>query len=320
MTLLTPRGGVEVRRRFGRSGCAWRVALLLLLAPAVPTRAELAGDVHRLWIQASDGAIRHRDLVQPSKDSLIAMGMPAVPYLLPYLHTEDAREKHAITDIFKGIGPEAVPSLVSVLGSGGEYHTKHTLMALGKIGDSASTSQVIPFLRDSLASVRTEAAETIGKSGGTQAEAALFSVLHDSVESVRKSAVVGLGRLARPGSADSLVWALSDSWFGVRYAAALALVHIDSGQVALERARGLSGRPRALVLHALGTAGTPGAIEVAWGLVADPDPKVRAEAARIVARAATGPKNFNRIEALLSTETDPVARYHYRTALESLAE
>jgi HEAT repeat protein len=317
---MTGRGGVEVHRRFGRSGRARLWLLLVFLAPAGAARAELADDIRRLWIQASDGAIRHRDLVQPSKDSLIALGSRAVPHLLPYLHTEDAREKHAITDIFKGIGLEAVPALVSVLGTGGEYHTKHTLMALGKIGDSAATSHVVPFLRDPLASVRAQAAETIGKSGGAPAETALFSVLRDSVESVRKSAVVGLGRLAKPSSADSLGAALADSWFGVRYAAATALVKIDSGQVALERLRGMAGRPRALVLHALGTAGTPGAGDVAWRLVGDSDPAVRAEAARIVALGAAETKEFDRIETLLRAETDPVARYHYRTALESRTE
>jgi HEAT repeat protein len=305
---------------FGRSGCVRLSLILVLLASSGAARADLSADIQRLWIQSSDGAIRHRALVQPSKDSLIAMGMQAVPFLLEYLHTEDAREKHTITDIFKGIGPEAVPALVSVLGTGGEYHTKHTLIALGKIGDSAATPQVVPFLHDSLASVRAEASETIGKSGGTQAESALFSVLRDSVESVRKSAVVGLGRLGQPSSADSLVAALSDPWFGVRYAAALALVQIDSGQVALERLRVLSGRPLALLLHALGTSGTPGAGFAARQFATAADPAVRAAAARILARTATESKDYDRIETLLRSETDPVARYHYSTALERPAE
>jgi HEAT repeat protein len=317
---MTRRRGAEVRNQVGGIRRTRLVLAWLLLLPCGYARADLEADIHHLWIQASDGAIRHRDLVGPSKDSLIALGMAAVPYLLPYLHTEDAREKHTITDLFKGIGPEAVPALVSVLGSGGEYHTKHTLIALGKIGDSTATPAVLRYLSDSLASVRAEAAETIGKSGGARAEGALFSVLRDSVEFVRKSAVVGLGRLAKPSSADSLVAALTDTWFGVRYAAALALVQIDSGQLALNRARALSERPLALVLQALGAAGTRGAEDVAWQYVADGDPRVRAAAARILAATANEKNLRSRIESLLRAESDPVARYHYGTALERLAE
>ncbi len=50
-------------------------------SPANAGDDSLQTQVARLWIQASDGAVRHRDLVAPSRDSLSAMGLQAIPYL-----------------------------------------------------------------------------------------------------------------------------------------------------------------------------------------------------------------------------------------------
>jgi HEAT repeat protein len=281
-------------------------------------RSDLSNDVARLWIQASDGAVRHRELVQPSQDSLVALGRDAIPHLLPYLHTEDARERHAITDVFKGIGSVAVPALTAVLGSGEEYHTLNTLNALGKIGDSSATKDMLAYLRDSMASVRSKAAEAIGKAGGPTAETALFGALRDASESVRKSVVVGLGRLAQRTSADSLIGALEDDWYGVRYAAAAALAKIDSGRVAVGSLKRLSGRALALVLHALSSAGAREITAIAWSHTDHPDPRVRVEAAYLLTERANGVRDRERLETLLATERHPVARHYYRSTLARL--
>ena len=262
------------------------VMILMILALAAPAFAvSPADDVPRLWILASDGAVRHRDMVQPAMDSIIAMGTDAVPYLLTYLHTEDARERHAITDIFKGIGSPAVVALTGALGTGDEYHTINTLTALGKIGDSTATSAAIPFLQDDRYAVRSIAAETIGKTGGPGAEAPLLGMLRDGGEIVRKSVVVGLGRLGRPASVDSLLAMLDDPWFGVRYAAAAALASIDSGAVAIGALRNYHGRALALLLNALVDAGIAHAERWASRYLNDPEYIVRAAAARALVRS-----------------------------------
>jgi HEAT repeat protein len=292
------------------------VALLALAMNTAPAFSlDLQTEVPRLWILASDGAVRHRDMVQPAMDSLIGMGPDAIPYLLPYLHTEDARERHAITDIFKGIGAPAVPALVEMLGDGGEYHTLNTLNALGKIEDSSATPAAIPFLRDSLYSVRSQAAETIGKCGGTPAESALFAARHDTIEIVRKSAVVGLGRLSRPSSIDSIAASLSDPWFGVRYAAADAFALIDSGRAATKLISGLRGRDLVLVLNALADGGFKVAQRAAWRYVSDDDFNVRAAAARIITRPPLAQRDRSRIEQLLKKEAHPLVRHQYTQAL-----
>jgi HEAT repeat protein len=293
------------------------IAVLLLLLPFTPAFAlERATDVPRLWILASDGAVRHRDMVQPAMDSLVAMGTDAVPYLLPYLHTEDARERHAITDIFKGIGSAAVPALADVLGDGGEYHTLNTLNALGKVADSAATPAAIPFLHDMLYSVRSQAAETIGKCGGALAEDALFGARRDTVEIVRKSAVVGLGRLAHRSSVDSIAESLTDPWFGVRYAAAEALAQMDSGRAAAALLSKLEGRPLVLALNALADSGFKAAQRAASRYTSHDDPNVRAAALRVITRSSLTRRDRERIARLLAGEAHPLVRYQYLQALK----
>lgn len=290
------------------------ITLLLLgvleLGSTMPARALVpAEDVPRLWILASDGAVRHRDMVKPAMDSIIALGTEAIPYLLPYLHTEDARERHAITDIFKGIGSPAVPALVEVLGSGGQYHTTNTLNALGKIGDPAATPAAVPFLNDQRYDVRAMAAETIGKTAGSGAERALRNAVGDTVEVVRKSAVVALGRLGRTSSADVLLTLLHDSWYGVRYAAAAALANIDSGGMAIGALRDHAGRERALLLNALVDAHVPNAGRWAPPYLDDSDYVVRAAAARALVNEPAKDETSRRTERQRADDNNPLVRY-----------
>ena len=103
-------------------------------------------------------------------------------------------------------------------------------------------------------------------------------------------------------------------------AAALALVRIDSGQIARVRLRDLSERSLALVLQALATQCSPGATKLAWKYVDDNDPRVRAAAARILAAGAPKESQRSRLESLRLTETDPVVRYHLGIALTRSTE
>jgi HEAT repeat protein len=271
--------------------------------------------VSRLWIQASDGAVRHRDLVKPSLDSLIAMGVAAVPELLPYLATEDARERHALTDIFQGIGKPAVSELVRVLGTGGLYHTLNSLTALAKIGDSTAAVEVLPFLGDSAYAIRAQAAETLGKTGGGNVNEALLTTLRDSVESVRKSAAVALGRRRDPRAALALAAALDDTWFGVRYAAAEALVQLDSAQVTGGRLSPYSGRPLALILDAAAERRLPLPPGRLLAFLNDGEFAVARAAARLLMHAAIGTRDRARVEALLARTADPLLAFHLRSVL-----
>lgn len=304
--------------RPARVACAlfcFSVCLRAPLARADVLEDTLSAAVHRLWIAASDGAVRHRDMVKPSMDSLIAMGTTAVPSLLGYLATEDARERHAITDIFQGIGSPAVPDLLSVLGSGGRYHTLNTLNALGKIGDSSATAAAARFLHDTAYDVRAQAAETIGKTGGAAALAALFPALRDPVETVRKSVVVSLGRLGDRSATDSVFTALEDAWFGVRYASAAALAALDSGALVRGRLPSAEGRPLALVLQAAADRKLAVPTHALLPLLTQRSVDVARAAARLVSVTTPDARTRRRIEDALAQASDPLVTYHLRAAL-----
>lgn len=312
---------MNLLRHHLRAGLLWlTIGLVTIVGRPTSVSADLETDIARLWILATDGAVRHRDLVAPSKDSLIAMGESAIPFLLPYLNTEDARERHAITDLFKGIGSVAVPPLLKVLGSGGEYHTLNILRAFIKIADSTATPRLGDFLGDTLASIRGRAAEAIGKCGGPMALASLYRVLHDPAETVRKSAVVGLGRLAHTDATDSLIEALSDPWYGVRYTAALGVAGLDSGQTAIRYLSQLEGRPLALLLHALGMLEVQRAASKVWSFTTHKDDAVRVEAAYMLSRSLANSSGAPQLIALLKTETHPLVRYYYRQTLSRISE
>src|SRR5512134_2197355 len=80
---------------------AWRASVLasfLLFflfssAPAIGRAESDAVRTARLFMWASDGNVRHRDLVGPAKDSLAQMGEKSAPYLARHLSTTDARER-----------------------------------------------------------------------------------------------------------------------------------------------------------------------------------------------------------------------------------
>ncbi len=57
------------------------------------TREATDSLVDRLFIQASSGEIKYRDLVQPSKDSIAALGKKALPRMCAKLTSRDARER-----------------------------------------------------------------------------------------------------------------------------------------------------------------------------------------------------------------------------------
>ncbi len=310
---------MTVNRSVARARACVRMRIVCCVVPfgwaANAADDSLQTQIRRLWIQASDGAVRHRDMVAPSRDSLSAMGLQAIPYLLPHLHTEDARERHTITDIFKEMGSVAVRPLLDVLGDGDEYHTANTLWALGKIGDTEATPGMIPFLADSIASVRDKASESIGKCGGPLAAGSLYGVLRDEHESVRKSAVVGLGRLQAVEAADSLIAALDDVWFGVRYAAAEALVALDSGETAADRVRQLEDRPLALVAGALSRMPGKHARSACHDLWDHPDYRVRAASLRGLIDRKVADRYLSPLSRQLQRETHPLVQSYLQRIL-----
>ncbi len=213
--------------------------LIIFAANVLADDAEdsIAAIIDDLFMKASSGEVQFRDLVEPAKKELIAMGEKAVPQMITKLDTEDARERHTVEYIFKGIGDPAVPYLIDALDTENLYQLRLASNCLGLIGNKQATEHLLDLFDHKNHTVRSAATTAVGRIKDTTAVQEVISMLSNSAETVRKSAAVALGRIAHDDAIDALINALDDPHFSVRYSATGSLVKIgkESGEVLEER-------------------------------------------------------------------------------------
>jgi HEAT repeat protein len=198
----------------------------LLCSVSAGEETVLDKEVDELFIQASNPEAHHQHLVEPAREKLTEMGELAVPRLVSKLATEDARERHALADIFKRIGPAAVPALIEALDTENLSQLRNTARSLGEVGDKSATSALLPLFVHANHTVRSAAVTSVGKCHDSTAVVDCISLLSDSVEPVRKSAAVALGRIADARAVPTLIDALGDSHYSVRMSAVGSLTAI----------------------------------------------------------------------------------------------
>jgi len=261
--------------------------------------------VDDLFLKASSGEIRYQDLVQPSKDELIEMGIDAVPRLVAKLSSEDARERHTLVDIFRGIGAPAVPALIEALNTDNLYTLRNALRCLGEIGERDATESLLRYFTNEHHSVRSAAVTAVGRCHDSSAVDPCVSLLSDSIESVRKSAAVALGRIEDASATEPLIRTLDDVHFSVRMSAARSLTSIGDPacRALLDKYDSLSMMSRSLAFEVWANSAYSQAAEILLSETYSTDPHVRGFA--IVSLAAVSDeKARGRIEKLLETETD----------------
>jgi HEAT repeat protein len=203
-------------------GVALFLVLLAMSSPVFGGQEEQA-ILDSLWIRASSGELRYRDLVEPSKKALTEMPEQSVPYLVGKLDTRSAREMHTLVDIFKKIGPAAVESLVEALSSDNHDIVRLGCRCLGPIEDKRATPPLLNLFFEEDFRVRSAAVEAVGEIGDTIATEEVIQMLSDSTETVRKSASVALGKIGHRKATGPLITALGDEHFSVRYTAVNSL-------------------------------------------------------------------------------------------------
>ncbi len=216
--------------------------------------------VERLFIQASSGEIKYRDVVQPSKDSIIALGAKALPVMCSKLTSRDARERWTISDIFRGLGKVATDSLISYLDSNNKWVLLNVGRCLEQIKDTSATLPCLPLLSHDYYPVRSQFAQAIGRAADPRAtEDLIYLLKRDEVGDVRKSAAVALGRIADSQAIIPLVRALADPYFGVRKTASRALTQYDPVpmQAVVSYCDSLSGIYLGTALETLGSSENP---------------------------------------------------------------
>ena len=204
------------------------VMLLAVLAtPAsAETDTELNEKIDSLFVLASNPEAHHQHLVEPSREELAQLGKQAVPRLVSKLTTEDARERHALANIFRRIGPPAVPALVEALDTDNLSGLRNTARCLGEVGDKSATPALLPLFLHDNHTVRSTAVTAVGKSHDSSAVDNCITMLSDEAEPVRKSAAVALGRIADHRAVRRLIDALQDPHYSVRMSAVGSLITV----------------------------------------------------------------------------------------------
>ncbi|MEW6052059.1 MAG: HEAT repeat domain-containing protein [Candidatus Zixiibacteriota bacterium] len=254
---------------------------VVLSLPAAAQRPP-QNRVDSLFLIASSGEVKFREMVQPAIDSLAAMGAEAMPVLVAKLNTKSARDRVTLMQIVKKMGKPATPFLVTALKQADGLAVERACMGLGEVLDSAA----VPALNDITAhkrwQVREQALGALGKIKDSRAEDVVVQRLSDSIGLVRKSAAVACGQLRMNGAIHMLVHMLGDDFYGARLSAAAALCSLDTATVVQAVVDSLeSPNPQAgnLGCELLGKLGTEPAQEALLYQTQAKDPSRRAHAA-----------------------------------------
>ncbi len=187
--------------------------------------------VDSLFVIASTGTVQYRDMEQPAKDSIAAIGLPAVPLLIEKLDTHSARERLTVIRILDSIGVVAVPLLVEALDHPNGLVVQRICWALGDIGDSSAIDGLMNVSSHNRWQVRSQAVRALGRIKNDRAADIVIEAMRDSIGQVRKSAAVASGQIMIHESIANLVHLLGDDFYGARMTAMEALTKLDSSMV-----------------------------------------------------------------------------------------
>ena len=204
-------------------------ALVLLFGM---TTAAVANDVRTkfdsLFVIASSGEVMFREMIEPAKDSIAAMGEEVVPWLIDKFTTKSARDRWTIIHVLKRIGSPAVPYLVRALKRSDGLVVQRVCWALGDIADSTALDPLMEVRHHPRWQVRDQAIGALGKIGAYRAEPVVIEALTDSIGQVRKAAAVSCGKLAADDGIARLVHLLGDDFYGARMSAMESLLKLDT--------------------------------------------------------------------------------------------
>ena len=300
--------------------------IFLLLSSFLPIKLsaqdslETAHIVDSLFIRASSGEVKYRDLVEPSKEALIEMGERAIPQMLTKLNTRDARERHTIVDIFKGIGEIAVKPLVDCLDSSNDYTRRLAIRCLGDIESPLAVEPLMMIAGHDDFRTRTGVMTALGKIGDQKAARTVVEGLSDSNEMTATAAAVACGKIKQGIDPEALILALNHRYYGVRYSAAGSLAEIGDEAVKPLIKYLKSGKTdlsTGYAIEALGKTGSKKALTVLKSMMVSDNWDIRAFTAEALGNIKTK-KSKKILSKALKGETHPLVLSNIRVSLKKL--
>ncbi len=297
------------------------IGALLVLMSGMTAAAQdaVSRKVDSLFVIASSGSIMFEDMREPAMDSVAALGMVAVPYLIDKFTTRSARARWTVIWILQRIGAPAVPDLIRALKRPEGLVVQRVCWALGDVGDSSAVQPLIDITGHDRWQVRDQAVRALGRIGEPGAEEAVVRAFVDTIGQVRKSASVAAGQLLLQGYEDRLVHMLGDNFYGARMSAASTLLKMDTVEVVGVVMDSIYSENRLighLGCHVLGRFGSGEALDSLLALTESSDADFRAHAA--VALFTADPDDNCGFRALiLERETDRFARLKMESAILS---
>jgi HEAT repeat protein len=276
--------------------------------------------VDSLFVIASSGEVRFRDLTGPAMDSIAALGVDVVPLLIDKFTTKSALERWTVIWILQRIGSPAVPDLVKALNRPEGMVVERVCWALGDIKDTGAVKPLVEIMAHSRWQVREQAARALGLIGDERGKEIVVAALDDPIEIVRKAAAVSCGQLQAEAAIPVLVKQLGDEFYGARLAAAEALLALDTQQVVgyLEKQiDAISSMAGNVACGVLGKFGTDGAMHILLMQTKSPNAERRAHAAIAIIKADPE-DNCGYHLALISQESDPLSRQKIASALAAV--
>jgi len=124
--------------------------------------------------------------------------------------------------------PQAVDSLLHLLGDPEWSVRWRTVEALGKIQDKKAIEPLVQVLRDPVEKVHREAMKSLVQFGKSSTDSLLGALAYEKGKFAQRAMLLTLGEIGDPKSIPALIGYLSSSYFVVRTAAVQALIKFGS--------------------------------------------------------------------------------------------
>ncbi|MCK5126371.1 MAG: HEAT repeat domain-containing protein [candidate division Zixibacteria bacterium] len=206
------------------------LSLLISVMFVLPIHAELTQEtVDSMFVIASSGANKYRDMVEPTIVDMAEYKAEIVPFLIEKLNTIEARERVTLENIFKKIKEPAIPLLnEALIQETDSMWLSRVALILYYLPDESSIDNLLTVVEHDYYWLRYQAVRALGKIGNVKGKEAVVQALKDKNELVRTMAALATGRIVKDKELfDILVPALNDSYYGVRYTAFEALKGLD---------------------------------------------------------------------------------------------